>query len=195
MASKYLTPEEADALKRVARATQAARYMDRSRHGSTACLHSPYLKQWMKNYAEWLALQPGRPSVPEKRAIVNRLAQDKVSAKAIRFLEQRADFLEYHDKFASGAVTAARAKLEAESPWYIEQHRLGLEQAIREKDYKAIPNFTGPVVERVWPRREGAVTATQVTIHLSPRQETDLTQEQLPAIEAEIIAEPEPDQP
>ena len=112
----------------------------------------------------------------------------------MRFLQERADFKEYHDKFAQGAVTAARARLEADSPWYIDQHRLGLEQAIQEKDYKAIPNYTGPVIERVWPRREAPTTANQITINLTTRQQAELTQAPAELMPAEIVEEPSPPQ-
>lgn len=158
---------------------------------STACFHATGLKPWMRMYAEWLALQPGRPANAERQAIVNRLAHEKVSPKALRHLEQRTDFIEYHDKIALGSVTAARAKLEAESPWYIEQHRLGLEAAMAAHDYKAVTNFTAPVVERVWPRREGPVNATQITIHISPRQIEGLDRAPAQMLEGEIVPEPE----
>jgi hypothetical protein len=184
-----LTPErEQDLLHRDAKGR--TQHMNQLRYASTACFHSKELKSWMRGYAEWLALQSGRPALTERQAIANKLARDKVSPKAIRHLEQRVDFRDYYDRLAAGAVTAARAKLEAESPWYVEKHREGLEAALKEGDYKAIPNFTGPVLERVWPRREAPIVATQITINLSARQQTDLTQPPPELLEAEVIEEP-----
>lgn len=190
MASKYLTDEEREALKKVSTGGFHGRYMDRTRHASTACFHAISLKQWMKNYAEWLALQPGRPGRPEKIAVANRMAHDKVSLKALRHLEARPDFLEYHDRFAAGAVTQARAQLESQAPWYMDKHKDGLEMAIKEGDYKAIPNYTSQVLERVWPRREEPVVSQQITIHITPRQQADLLEPAVELLPAEIVEEP-----
>jgi hypothetical protein len=183
-------PETLDDLAQMNNGPTKRRVMNQLKIGSTACFHSNHLRPWMRTYAEWLALQPGKPGWREKIAIVNRIAHDKVSKRAVRFLEARADFIAYYDKFATGAQTAARAKLESETPWYVEQHRLGLEAAISKGDHKAIPTFTTPILERVWPRREGPMVATQVTIHLSPRQQADLSQPPAELLDAEIVEDP-----
>lgn len=191
--SAYPTEEEIHTVKTTMnQGPTKRRFMNKLKVASTACFHSSVLRPWMKTYAEWMALQPGRLGRKERTKVANKLAKDKVSQRALQFLEKRADFLAYHDRFAAGAVSQARAKLEAESPWYVEQHRRGLERAIKAKDYKAITNFTTPVLERVWPRREGSVIATQVTIHLSPRQQTELSQSEPQLLPAEIVPEPEP---
>ena len=66
----------------------------------------------------------------------------------------------------------------------------GLEMALREKDHKAIPNYTGPIIERAWPRRDSPETQTQVTIHITPRQQADLVEPPVELLPAEIVEEP-----
>lgn len=161
---------------------------------ATGIYHGTGLKPWMRLYAEWLAIQTKRPGRKERQMIVNRLVNEKVSPKAIKFLEQRPDFLEYHDKIAAGAVTAARAKLEAQAPWYVDQHQIGLEQAIAKGDYKSVPNFTGPIIERTWPRREGATESSTININFTVRQAAELEKPQQEMLPAEIVVEPD-DQP
>ncbi len=188
--SDYPTPEEEHAAKLLVNGPTKRKFMNKLKVASTACFHSLILRPWMRTYAEWLALQPGRLGRTERIKVANKLAHDKVSWRALQHLEHRPDFLAYHDKFSAGAVSAARAKLEAESPWYVEQHRKGLERAIKAQDYKAITNFTTPVLERVWPRREGAIVGNQINITLSPRQQVDLGQAPPQLLPAEIVVEP-----
>lgn len=94
------------------------------------------------------------------------------------------------DRQATEAVSAARNHLEVASPWYVEQHRKGLEAAILEGDYKAILAFTDPLVARVWPTKSGSINATQITINLSSRQQEDLSLAAPELLPAEIVEDP-----
>jgi len=148
------------------------------------------LRPWMRTYAAWLAMRPGRPTVTERRVQANLLAHDDVGEKTIRIIEARSDFRELLAKFEESAVALARSKLENDLPFYVEQHRKGLEMALAADDYKKIPDYTNPALERVWPRRDGAnVASANVTITLSAGQVLALDVG-LPVIEAEVVADP-----
>lgn len=90
---------------------------------------------------------------------------------------------------SSQALAVARAALEADAPWYIEQHKKGLESAALANDFKAVASFTNPMIDRVWPKASPAPSNT-VNIYISVRQSADLDAPPLDALEAEIIPEP-----
>lgn len=145
-----------------------------------------YLRPWMIAFAEWYALCTKRPIIAVQVAEATKLAGTPVLNSQLQGLKSRTDFRALVQKFYEGGVAAARTKIENDLPYYVDKHKEGLEQATKKKDYRAYKDFTVPMIERAWPRRESAVIATNITITLTPRQEAefDLPRE---AIDAEVI--------
>ncbi len=68
-------------------------------------------------------------------------------------------------------MAAARSSLEQSYPFYVDTHRWAAEAAVAANDHRAIAPLTGPILDRVAPRKEVATVATQVNIVLSPSQQ------------------------
>ena len=90
--------------------------------------------------------------------------------RVLRELEERPDFVKYCDELAKGPLEQARAKFVRHFPEYIEAHAEALDTARRAGDYTAVARIAEPVLDRVVPKKAEGVTATQVTIMLTPQQ-------------------------
>ena len=62
-------------------------------------------------------------------------------------------------------------------------HRQGAEMAVRQGDYRAIPAFTVPALERAVPKRDESRPPTQIAIVISPQQLSGLQTYQAPEVE------------
>jgi len=143
------------------------------------------LRPWMQLFAYWYAFT-SKHSTTEACIKASELAHDSISKHQLTQLRRRPDFQELVEKFQAGGVEGALAKLKADLPFYVDSHRLGLEMAIKEKDYSVIPKYTLHALEIVHPRRNDlAQQNLQVNISLSPKQ---LAVEEADAIE--VTAEP-----
>ena len=164
-------------------------YLRERRQRATVQVRDPRrLMPWMRAFASWMADQPKQPSVTEQRLAASKCARATVGRQELAVLKHREDFQELLKTLEESAVARAREKMEADLPWYIEQHRVGLEMALKEGDYKKIPDYTSPAWERAWPRRDGVnVAAAHVSVTLSVSQAAALekTPVEVEAVEVE----------
>jgi len=129
------------------------------------------LLPWQFAFAEWLANQDHRQPVAEQVAKAEELAQRSVSAASLRALRRRKQFREFYERLRKDALSKARAMLERRYPKFVQAHEDGLDAALDAGDYRAVPSFTVPVLDRVAPKRDIAQANAVVTIHLTEKQQ------------------------
>lgn len=134
---------------------------------------------WHYEFAYWLATLADPPSIEEQIAKAEELAQYTVTEKKLDALKHRKVFREYYAKLVSDVLTQARALLEKDYPNYVQAHADALREAIKLGDYKAVPAFTTPILDRVAPKKEDARAVAAVRIELAPQQQR--------IIDAEVI--------
>ena len=156
---------------------------------TVAPVGSQPLLPWQCAFAEWIACQDVRPSISQQCQAASKLAQRTVSKRTLARIRRSQRFIEYYQSLQLDAVRAARSMLEERYGSAITAHFEGLEMALGQSDYRAIPHYTVPILDRVAPKRDNTVVATKVEVILSSKQEAALTAD--PVIEvlpAEIIS-------
>lgn len=134
------------------------------------------LQPWEAEFAEWLVTQPKRPTLAAQLAkaheMIVAVGQDVnlFKQKNLRQLKAREAFKGYVADMQLSAVKKARAKLEVRLPDYVEAHRVGLTMAMEARDHRSIPNYTNPILDRVWPKQDQQIAQAAVVIELSPKQ-------------------------
>lgn len=121
-------------------------------------------RPWMRRYAAWIASQPSRPTGKEKVQFVRNLIRAPITLGTIRKLEAREDFQKYFEELDADAIKRAKADLEAAMGEYVDTHLEGMRLAVAAKDYKAIPPYTVPILDRVAPKREDGVRQANVVV-------------------------------
>jgi hypothetical protein len=145
------------------------------------------LLPWELEFAEWLANQPKRTSLAEQQEKASELSQRTIGRRGLRNLKDRATFREFFGELQLGALRAARAKLERRMPEYIDAHHKGVHLALDAQDYRAIPAYTNPMIERVWPKRDDVGANVAVVVQLQPKQQAMLDTPTI-EVEYEVIA-------
>ena len=126
--------------------------------------------------------------------MLNTIGKVRLGRHALYTLEARDDFQRYLDDITRGPVEQARAKYLRRLPEAVDAYWESLDQARAKKDYTAVAQIVAPAIDRVVPRKQEAVAATQVNIVLSPSQLAGIQHYDAPTIETEIVeAEPEQD--
>jgi len=158
------------------------------------------LLPWQLAFAEWLAYQDGKKQVSRADQLqkandckaaaagVDLLPPSEfVTAPALRRLKARASFKYYFEALHTTALKRARAMFEQHMPKMVRDHLDALQLAVNNEDHKAIAQYTNSALDRLWPKREAAVTATAVTITLSPKQHAALDGGDIEVMEAELL--------
>jgi len=163
---------------------------DRARSISAAIRYDAHLRPWMFAYAEWLMTELKPPTRAARLAKAHELARVGLSSAALYHLEAREDFLTYVTELQRGPIEAARAKFMNRLPSYIDGHWDAFEKATEANDYKAVAQITESAIDRVMPKRDTQLAATQINITLQPRQQElladlDATVE---VLEADVLA-------
>lgn len=151
------------------------------------------LRNWMLRYAEWLFAQTVEPSWKGRQVMANKFANLTIPHQRLSDLEAREDFQDYLAELAKGPLERARARMIRRMPAYVNKHWWAATKAQEAGDYKALAAIAEPILERVLPRKQEAVAATQVNITLSPGQLAGLQQFTPLAIEAETVEPPAAD--
>jgi len=135
------------------------------------------LLPWEVEFAEWLATQPKRPPVKDQLAKCDELLTAVGATAAVPFsrrsltnMKNRQEYKEYFAELQKDALRRARAKIEMRVPEYIDAHKKGLDMALEAHDHRSIPNYTNPILDRVWPRNDQQVAQAAVVIELTPKQ-------------------------
>jgi len=104
-------------------------------------------------------------------------------------MRRSARFIDYYHSLQLDAVRAARSMLEERYGSAINAHFDGLDMALGARDYRAIPNYTVPILDRVAPKRDNTIVATKVEVILSSKQEAAIAAEAMTEVlPAEIIS-------
>lgn len=149
--------------------------------------HGQHLRPWMLNYAEWLVMCPERPTRTACATQSCLLSRAKIGYAMVRNLEMRPDFIAYCEELQRGPFERARAKYLSRLPEYIDAHKDALDKAQAAGDYRTVAQIAESAIDRVAPKRQEAVAATQVTVVLSPHQLAGFQQYTPAPVEAEIV--------
>lgn len=134
------------------------------------------MQPWEAEFAEWLVTQPKRPSLRTQVAKAHDIMRSvnidptDFTLRTLRALKQRESFMGYVADMQLSALRKARAKLEVRLPDYVEAHATGLTMALEARDHRSIPNYTNPILDRVWPKQDQQIAQAAVVIELSPKQ-------------------------
>lgn len=85
-------------------------------------------------------------------------------------------------------IKKARAKYSKDMPRYAEIHKEAMEMAFEAEDYKAIPAFTTPAIDRFYPKREDVAAKTEISISLTTARQ-DMMNEEIPEVDFEVVKE------
>ncbi len=145
----------------------------------------------MKAYAAWLAIQPAFPKSIERLKSAGICLTTRVSRKNLNALEARDDFVNQVQVYRDQEVTRVKGILERHLESAVDAHMLGLQLAVSERDHRAIPKFTVPLIERAWPKvNEVQPHVPMIEIHIGQGQTMRLIEkpvEEIPEAEFEVV--------
>ena len=157
--------------------------------------YSQYLRPWMMAYAEWLILGEEVRTITARIVEASQLSRSKISQRALGDLEGRRDFMAYCDELARGPLEQARAKYMRLLPEYIAAHKEALDGARQDKDWKTVASIAESAVDRVLPKKQEAVAATQVNVVISAEQLKGFAEYTAPEVEVEALPAPDDSTP
>lgn len=151
----------------------------------------PPLLPHQSAFAEWLSSQPQRPPVSVQRKMYSKLCQRLVSPRTfadhMSKLKTNPHYIRYYASLQADALRRSRVILEEHYTEGVETHLDGMRMAREAEDYKAIPAFTVPILDRVVPKREAVQANTQINVVLSTKQKAVLDNEQVPDVSFEVL--------
>jgi len=127
------------------------------------------LQPWEMAFAEWYANTPVRPKLVEQYDQADLMAPEGFNPgkSYIETLKRSTAWSEYIIAIKEDNLELARKKLTGNFSSAVDAHFEGLEKARDAEDYKAIPAFTNPILDRVMPKTDkNAQAVTAVTINL-----------------------------
>jgi hypothetical protein len=134
-------------------------------------------------FCEWLATQSVPPKSKEQLAKLNEIYNppDKdgnppsspipVNRQRLDNLKRRQDFKEYYNKMLGEELQRSREMFIKRMPNAVAAHFDAMNLAMIHSDYRAVPSFTNPVLDRVMPRKQEAAPIAAVKIELTPAQQ------------------------
>lgn len=148
----------------------------------------------MKAYAAWLAIQSKFPRSIERLNCAGLCFNTRVSRSHLNILEAREDFVNLVQTYRDQEVTRVKGIIERHLATAVDAHMLGLQLAVEEKDHRAIPKFTTPLIERAWPKQNEVIPhVPMIEIHIGTGQTLRLIEapaiEVIPDAEYEVVAE------
>ena len=153
------------------------------------------LLPWMKQFAAWLVSadtpreQSGLPSTTEQVKYVERITARRVSYATLRQLRRRGDFIAYLDTLEGSVETRAKERLVNDYEFYVDAHRRAVEMALAANDHRAIAGLTGPILDRVLPKKqEITATSQKIVITMSAEQASRVHGEAMNEI---VVEQPE----
>lgn len=144
------------------------------------------LLPWQAVYAEWLSIQPTKPSTVQQRKIASQFCQRPVSLRELHKLRTNPRFESYLLALQADSVRRARAIIEEHYAEGVHAHIDGMRMAKDAADYKALPAFTVPLLDRVVPKKEAVAAQTQINVTLSTKQQAQLTEQPM-EVEYEVL--------
>lgn len=155
----------------------------------------------MKAFALWLASpQPDgkKPKTQQQTKKASELAGYGITVNTLYALRKRPDFQLFRQALEASVTEAAKEALALAHRSYVEAHQRGLEMALAEGDYKAIPAFTVPILDRIVPKKADTNVGNKtIIVNVHEDRAKALTAslaESLPpeAIEVEAVVEEPP---
>ena len=144
------------------------------------------LLPWEIEFVEWLAHQEKRPKIADQVDKCEELTQKSYSAHRLRGLKARLAFREFFAEMQMDTLKRARKKVERRTPEYVDGHYEGFKMARDHGDYRALTQYTVPILDRVWPKKEETAAIAAVKIELTTKQ-TELIEAEIPEIEVTVI--------
>jgi hypothetical protein len=133
------------------------------------------LQQWQRLFAAWYAHVPIKPTIRDCVNYARAITKFRIGDTTIKELMRRPDFQRLVVMFRESEQKRAKELLNADYQTYLEAHRAGLDMALAAGDYRAVPPFTTPMLERISPKKEEAETRpTQIIINLPAAQGVEL---------------------
>jgi len=132
------------------------------------------LLPWQSLFAEWLSIQSDRPSTVQQRKQASLFCQRPVSLRELHKVRKNPRFEQYLLALQADSVRRARAIIEEHYAEGVHAHIDGMRMAKDAADYKAIPAYTVPILDRVVPKKEAAAAQTQINVILSTKQQAQL---------------------
>lgn len=158
------------------------------------------LMPWMKQYAAWLVsadtpkTATGLPSTTDQVKYVERITARAVTYAALRALRRRGDFIAYLDRLDASIEVRAKERLISDYDFYVSAHRRAVEMALAANDHRAVAGLTGPILDRVIPKKQEVTTTAQtIVINVSAEQAARLHGDVLNEIVVETPEVLEPD--
>ncbi len=133
------------------------------------------LQQWQRLFAAWYAHVAIQPTIRDCVAYARAITKFRIGDTTIKELMKRADFQRLVVVFRESEQKRAKELLNADYQTYLEAHRAGLDMALAAGDYRAVPPFTTPMLERISPKKEDAeARPTQIIINLPASASAEL---------------------
>jgi hypothetical protein len=135
-------------------------------------------------FCEWLACQPTHPSRKAQLAKLQELynppdadgnppaREIPVDMNRLRALTRRPEFQEYYKQLALEELERSRAMFIKRMPQAVATHFMAMDMAMINKDYRSIPSFTNPVLDRVMPKKSEQAPIAAVKIELTTAQQS-----------------------
>lgn len=164
----------------------------RTKPTATASVRVQPLLPWHRAFARWLVWPDGptRPTIAQQTKRASELAGVPIHRLALAYLKRRDDFRAYVAKVEESTIARARDTLEAQYADYVAAHKQGLDMAVEAGDYRVVPKFTVPILDRVAPRKvEQETHHTNVVIRVTTQQAERLASLPLLADPDEVVVE------
>lgn len=127
----------------------------------------PSLMQWQRLFAAWYAHLPIQPTTRDCVNYARAITKFRIGDLTVKELIKRTDFQRLVVVFRESEQKRAKELLNADYQSYLEAHRAGLDMALAAGDYRAVPPFTTPMLERISPKKEDPeARPTQIIINL-----------------------------
>lgn len=164
----------------------------RTGNGHADTLHDTMLP-WMKAFCLWLlAPHPGgrKPRTQEQTRKASELAGYPITRKSLYQMRKRPDVQLFLQTLRASVTESAKEALALQHRRYVEAHLEGLERALEAGDYRAVPAYTVPILDRIVPKKQdpGAGNKT-IVVHVNEATARTLMSGTAPDA-GEIIVEP-----
>ena len=116
------------------------------------------LRPWMRKLAEWHAGQDVTPTLEECHGMAQQFAGYQIPPVWTELCLLREDWLTYREEMALDEHLRVRKRLEHTFGEYVDTHAWALRTAREIGDYKEAANIASPVLDRVYPKRDQAVS-------------------------------------
>ncbi len=121
---------------------------------------------WMRRYCEWRVCQTKMPTQGERQAKASICAGKHIGYDLLRRVERSVEYGEVMARLVSDEIELARASLRSNTQVLIQGHLDMANEALEAKDYDSYHKYSQPMVDRVWPKQEETVRATQINVTL-----------------------------